>query len=129
MNASSTLIPSSEQEALQWLLPTLDQPMEPLPADAFKQAWAAVFFLYGGLHPDGATEHGTELLTVYDGPEEFRSIDSRLVVPRHVNSGWPVVLTPLAEEAWRRYDQALLTDNEMYCAEAQHAGFLDRMKS
>lgn len=110
------------------LLPTLDQPVQQIPKEAFKQAWAAVFYLYGGLHPDDATEHGTQLITDFDGPEEYRAIDARLVVPRYWQSGWPVVLAPLAAEAWRRHELGLLSDDELYCSEAQHAGFMERMK-
>lgn len=128
MNASCSLIPSNAQQALQWLLPTLDLPVHQLPAKAFKQAWAAVFYLYGGLHPDDATDHGDQLVTVFDGPEEYRDVDARLAVPRYVQSGWPVVLAPLAQEAWHRHEQAQLTDDEFYCAEAQRAGFIERMK-
>lgn len=102
--------------------------MQQLPAEAFKQAWAAVFYLYGGLHPDDATDHGDELITAFDGPEEYKALDERLVVPRYVQSGWPVVLAPLAQEAWRRHDIAQLTDDELYCSEAQHAGLIERMK-
>lgn len=128
MGASSNLIPSNEQQALQWLLPTLDQPVQQLQPDAFKQAWAAVFYLYGGLHPDDATDHGDQLITAHDGPEEHRALDERLVVPRYVQSGWPVVLAPLADEAWRRHELAQLTDDELYCSKAQQAGFMERLK-
>ena len=127
MSPSSNLIPSNEQQALQWLLPTLDQPVQQLPAEAFKQAWAAVFYLYGGLHPDDATDHGAQLITAYDGPEEYRALDARLVVPRYLQSGWPVVLARLAQEAWRRHELAQLTDDELYCSEAQQAGFMARV--
>jgi hypothetical protein len=120
--------PQSETQALQWLLPILDQPVHELPAETFKQAWAAVFYLYGGLHPDDVADHGDQLITAYDGPEEYRALDARLVVPRYVQSGWPVALAPLAEEAWRRHEQAQLTDEELYCSEAQQAGFVERMK-
>lgn len=128
MNMCPIPIPASEQEALQWLLPTLDQPMELLPAEAFTRAWSAIFYLYGGLHPDAAIAHGTELTTTYDGPAAYREIDARLVVPRYEQSGWPVVLAPLADEAWRRYDAGLLQDDEMYCAKAQRAGLEARMR-
>ncbi|HMQ76531.1 MAG TPA: hypothetical protein PKE21_10100 [Flavobacteriales bacterium] len=127
MSTSSNFIPSNEQQALQWLLPTLDQPVQQLPAEALKQAWAAVFFLYGGLHPDDATNHGDQLITAYDGPAVYRALDQRLVVPRYVQSGWPVALAPLAEEAWHRHQLAQLTDDELYCSEAQHVGLKERV--
>lgn len=128
MSTLSNLIPSNEQQALHWLLPTLDQPVQQLTTEAFKQAWAAVFYLYGGLHPDDAIDHGDQMITAYDGPEQYRALDARLVVPRYVQSGWPVVLAPLAQEAWRRHELTQLTDDELYCSEAQHAGFMERMK-
>lgn len=110
------------------LLPTLGQPVQQLSHDAFKRAWSALFYLYGGLHPDDATDHGTEFITDFDVPEEYRTIDPRLVVPRYRQSGWPVVLAPLAAEAWTRHEQGLLSEDELYCSEAQHAGFMERMK-
>ena len=127
MGALSNIIPRNEQQALHWLLQTLDKPVQQLTTAAFKQAWAAVFYLYGGLHPDDATDHGDHLITAYDGPEEYRTLDARLVVPRYVQSGWPVILAALAQEAWRRHELAQLTDDELYCAEAQHAGIIARV--
>lgn len=129
MSTPTIHIPSNEREALQWLIPTLDQSAEQISSEAFKRAWAAVFYLYGGLHPDDAIEHGTEQHTLYDGPEEYRDIDSRLIVPRYTKSGWPVALAPLADDAWRRYELEQLQDDEMYCSEAQHAGFMARMNA
>lgn len=127
MSALPTYIPSNEKEALHWLLPILDEPAQQLPADAFKQAWSAVFYLYAGLHPDGAVNHGTEVDHVFDGPERFRDIEPKLVAPSYVESGWPLVLEPLAAEAWRRYEAGILHDEEMYPADAQYAGLKDRM--
>jgi hypothetical protein len=42
-------------------------------------------------------------------------------------SGWPSVLRPFAEEAWRRAAAGELDDNELYVCDAQWAGLYDRM--
>lgn len=127
MNSASNYIPSSENEALKWLLPMLDQPMEQMPAKIFNRGWAAVFYLYGGLHPDGALDHGTEISMEDDGPERFRDIEPRLIAPFYTESGWPVLLAPLAAEAARRYESGLLHAEDFYPSDAQHAGLVDRM--
>ena len=44
-------------------------------------------------------------------------------------SGWPRVLKTFAEEAWRRADFGRLSDDELYCSDAQWAGLYDRMSS
>jgi DNA (cytosine-5)-methyltransferase 1 len=118
--------PSNEQEALQWLLPVLDVPKDEIPDNAFKRAWCAIFYLYGGLNPDDAGDHGTELIAVDDGPERFRDVEPRLIAPRYRMSGWPVVLAPLADEAWLRHESGRLSENELYCVAALQAGLLDR---
>lgn len=129
MNTPSNHVPANEQEALSWLLLVLDQPLNELPAQTFDQAWAALFYLYGGLHPDGALNHGTVISTEDDGPERFRDIEPRLIAPFYTESGWPVVLAPLANEAIRRYGSGLLHEEDFYPSEAQHAGLVDRMNS
>lgn len=42
------------------------------------------------------------------------------------NSVTPVVLAPVANEAWRRYVSGSVKDDEFYCAEAQMAGICHR---
>lgn len=128
MNTPLTLIPSSEQEALEWLTPALDKEAQAMDTHEFKSAWAAVFYLYGGLHPDGALEHGTQIIATREEADATKDIDPRLLAPYYVESGWPLVLAPLAQEAWRRYELHLLHDDEMYCSDAQRAGFLERRR-
>jgi DNA (cytosine-5)-methyltransferase 1 len=119
--------PSCEQEALQWLLPSMDRSLHEVPKAEFLKAWSALFYLYGGLHPDGAFDHGAQLDHTNDGSERFNRIEPRLIAPSYASSGWPVVLVPLADEAWRRYELDQITDDEMYCADAQYAGMEARM--
>lgn len=120
-------IPCNEREALQWLIPALDRPLGDMPHEEFMKAWHAVAYLYGGLHPDEATDHGTEIARDHDGPDRFQLIEPRLVNPYYRQSGWPVVLAPLAEEAWRRYEDELIQEEEFYCCGALNVGILDRM--
>lgn len=127
MRTSDHFRPGSEQQALQWLIPALDRPLADMPQDDFIKAWFAIGYLYGGLNPDEATCHGTEISYKDDGPDRFRLIEPRLIAPFYVRSGWPVVLAPLAEEAWNRFDRGEMEDNELYCYELVQLGMLDRM--
>jgi len=68
-----------------------------LDKDTFIKGWKAFAFLYPGLHPD-----------------DFDAEDS----------GWTEDLTPLAEEAFRRYESDLISDEEMYCYEEAKKGIL-----
>ena len=116
-NASTlSQLPSSDQMAIAWLAPVLDlspvQLREMKPRQ-FMKAWASVAFLYSGLHPDEATEHGTVISHEYEGDYIPEGIDERLLAPSYERSGWPVVLEPLANEAWRRFDAGLLADGEL----------------
>ena len=122
-------LPQNEEEALHWLLPLLDIDSRTLriaPADEFKQAWYSIAFLYAGLHPDSALENGSRILSDADDYPMVSQIEPRLVNPYYEQSGWPVVLAPIAKEAWRRYDNGELSDDEFYCSEAQMAGMCCR---
>lgn len=128
MVSSTLFIPGNEREALQWLIPALDRPLRDMPHAEFMRAWSAVAYLYGGLHPDAATDHGEAISFEGDGPDRFRILEPRLIAPFYVESGWPLVLAPLAEEAWRRGDLGMLADDELYCVDAQWAG-IDHLHS
>ena len=127
MNTSAHLIPSSEREALQWLIPALDRPLENMPQEEFLKAWFAIGYLYGGLNPDEATFLGDGFSYEVNGPDRFRLIEPRLIAPFYVQSGWPLVLAPLAKEAWRRDALGMMADDELYCYELVQTGILDRM--
>ncbi len=94
--------------------------------DDFKRAWYSIAFLYAGLHPDSALEHGTRVANDAENYLPVNRIEPRLVRPYYEQSGWPVVLAPVAKEAWRRYENGAFKDDEFYCSEAQMAGMCNR---
>jgi DNA (cytosine-5)-methyltransferase 1 len=87
-------------------------------AGTFLRGWHALLYLYPGLHPDNAIDHG-ETTEIIDQP----LIESLDLSRRYERSGWPVILEPLGREAWRRYEAHQITDEDFYCVEAQRAGF------
>lgn len=100
---------------------TLDaRALRALPKDEFLRSWYAVLFLLPDLHPDNAIDHG---LTEEEWPE------CKLILPglppkqrrRYARSGWPVALTLVGREAWRRREAGQLTDREIYCTKAPAA--------
>ncbi len=123
-------LPSGEKQAVQWLMELVQaadsKALRKLPSDTFKRGWFSVGFLYPGLHPDSAIDHGTEMSNEVVNHSEIRKIEPRLLAPYYVESGWPVVLAPVAREAWRRYEASELNDDEFYCSEAVVAGMCDR---
>ena len=125
-------IPENESEAAEWILPLLDKSLVELaaiPGMDFKRAWAAVFFIYMGLHPDDAGEPGP---TVVENDVDYpvvSQIEPHLITPCHAESGWPVALIPIAKEALRRYEAGLMAEAEYYCCKAQMAGFHHRNPS
>jgi DNA (cytosine-5)-methyltransferase 1 len=122
-------LPNDEKQAVHWLLPLLDldrRALRSVPQEDFKRAWYSIAFLYAGLHPDSALEHGTRIAyDIQDWPPISR-LEPRLVKPYYEQSGWPVVLAPVAKEAWRRFENGRLKDDEFYCCEAQLAGICHR---
>ena len=124
-------LPQTDEMAANWLKPFLDlsaKELRRLPLEEFKKAWYSIAFLYMGLHPDEASDHGTRICTTpnkSDG-ENNSALDPRLLAPYYVRSGWPVVLEPIANEAWRRYDKGELADHEYYCHDALTAGVCHR---
>jgi DNA (cytosine-5)-methyltransferase 1 len=122
-------LPKDEKEAVRWLLPLLDldrRALRTVPTDDFKRAWYSISFLYAGLHPDSALEHGTRIADDVQDYSPVSRMEPRLVRPYYEQSGWPVVLAPVATEAWRRYAKGGFNDDEFYCSEAQMAGLCYR---
>jgi DNA (cytosine-5)-methyltransferase 1 len=123
-------LPADQDEAIQWLLALVravdTKTLRQVDAVAFKRGWYSVSFLYPGLHPDSALEHGTELSSETDDFPEVTRAEPRLLAPFFEQSGWPVVLAPVAEEAWRRYEAGELEEDEFYCSEAVVAGMCCR---
>lgn len=123
-------LPASQDEAVQWLLDlvraTDSNTLRRIPAALFKRGWYSIGFLYAGLHPDSVFEHGKELSFESQDFPEIQEVEPRLLAPRYVQSGWPVVLAPIAKEAWRRFGKKELSDDEFYCSEAVIAGMCSR---
>jgi DNA (cytosine-5)-methyltransferase 1 len=123
-------LPDNQDEAVQWLLVLVraadSQTLRDVSAAEFKRGWYAVGFLYPGLHPDSALDHGDEVSDVAQDILEIRQIEPRLLAPNYVESGWPVILAPVAAEAWRRYEAGELEGGELYCSEAVIAGLCFR---
>lgn len=61
-----------------------------------------------------------------DMTDWIEGIDPRLRAPYYEHSGWPVVLAPVAKEAWRRFKAGELKADEFYCGEAVVAGMVHR---
>ena len=125
----SALLPMDEKEAVDWLLPLLNLSQRSLRAvrgKVFKRAWYSIAFLYAGLHPDSALEHGKRIARDRKDHIPLTRMEPRLVNPYYEQSGWPVVLVPIAKEAWRRYESGGLRDEEFYCSDAQAAGMYYR---
>lgn len=91
-------------------------------AEAFLQGWHALLYLFPGLHPDNAFDHGNEE-EILETPAGASLDLSR----RYLRSGWPIVLEPLGREAWRRYEAGLLNYDDLYCVDAQRAGMKHQM--
>lgn len=122
-------LPESDEMALEWLTPLLDldaKTLRQIPLDKFKKAWYAIGFLYAGLHPDETADHGSEVSSVCNGEPNCDDMDPRLSAPYYVQSGWPLILEPIADEAWRRNELGGFKEEEIYCFEAAMAGMCHR---
>lgn len=87
-----------------------------LPKREFLEAWWSVGYLHPHLHPDAALDNGK---AVSRGTKRGVSF---VVEPVYVRSGWPVELIPIVQEARRRFDNNLLSEEEYYCSAALIAG-------
>ncbi len=123
-------LPKDVRQAVEWLLRLVhaadSKSLRKVATDEFKRGWYSVGFLYPGLHPDGALQHGAEISAESVNHGAIRKIEPRLIAPCYVESGWPVVLAPVAKEAWRRLEVGELNDDEFYCSEAVIAGMVHR---
>lgn len=126
-------LPKDDKQALEWLMSLVQaadgKRLRKVPKDEFKRGWFSVGFLYPGLHPDGALDHGRQVSSEAVNHSQRQIAESRLLAPFYVESGWPVALTPVAREAWRRYTADELMDDEFYCSEAVVAGMYYRNPS
>lgn len=123
------LLPKDEKEAVTCIRPLLDlsdRALRGLANEEFKRAWYSIAFLYAGLHPDGALEHGSRVGRKIHESTSLGHFEPRLLRPYYKQSGWPVVLAPVAKEARRRYKSGALKCEEFYCSDAQVAGMYYR---
>ncbi|HEY4248172.1 MAG TPA: DNA cytosine methyltransferase [Lacunisphaera sp.] len=91
----------------------------------FVQGWHSLLWLFPGLHPENALDHGSEK---HDWPEAETVLPGIAPAHRqvHARSGWPVALVLIGEEAWRRFSARELNRNAFYCSEAQASGMQHR---
>jgi DNA (cytosine-5)-methyltransferase 1 len=119
-------LPVDEGEAVQSLLRLVtaseSETLRNVAMADFLRGWYSIGFLYAGLHPDSALDHGSQISRESDDAPTFSEIEPRLVAPYYVQSGWPVLLRPIADEAWRRYEAGDLKERQFYCSEAVVAG-------
>ncbi len=92
-----------------------------LPTAEFLRGWHALLFLFPGLHPDNALDHGD---TIEMAPANQLALPGfeELLSRRYARSGWPVALELIGRDAWRRYETDQISDKDFYCGEAQRAG-------
>lgn len=116
-------IPADMNEARGWLEVLMRRPereLHKLPAADFIRGWHALLWIFPGLHPDNALDHGSEKLAWSDAEELFP-----LLLPAerlyHSRSGWPCSLVLIGKEAWRRFDAGEIAEADFYCAEVLHA--------
>jgi DNA (cytosine-5)-methyltransferase 1 len=123
-------LPENQHQAIEWLLALVraaeSNSLRRLPTDEFLLGWYSVAFLYGGLHPDSAADHGSTVSYDAEHASEISEAEPRLTAPYYVQSGWPVMLAPVAREAWRRYAAGELKSDEYYCSDAAIAGMCYR---
>lgn len=115
-----TMLPSSREQAIRDLELFVEslflKNITQLPKAEFLSAWWAVGYLHPNLHPDAAMDNGKAV------SRGTRRGVSFVIEPIYVQSGWPVELIPIAQEARRRFDHKLLSEDEYYCSVAVMAG-------
>jgi DNA (cytosine-5)-methyltransferase 1 len=120
-NATVTArLPESADQAVEWIATLASKTryqLRKLDTETFLLGWHALLYLYPGLHPDSALDHGDD--------EELIAASHDSVVDlsrRYLRSGWPVALELIGREAWRRYEAASINEHDFYCVDAQYAG-------
>ena len=129
--AFADAVPSSAEEAAARLqeVASLDRrQLRACEKTLFLRGWFALFYIFPGLHPDNALDHGDPgaLWSPEDLP--LPGLDE-FATRRFARSGWPVALELLGREAWRRYDSRELSQDEFYCTTAQRAGMCSAKNS
>ena len=130
VRVSEDLIPQSQAEAAARLqeIANLDRrQLRTCEKAAFLRGWFALFYLFPGLHPDSALDHG-DPSALWSPDQLALSGLEKFATRRFARSGWPVALELLGHEAWRRYENRELAEGEFYCADAQRIGLLAHRK-
>lgn len=129
-NLAASTPPNAKEAAarLQTVMNCDRHQLRILDATVFIRGWHALLWLFPGLHPDNALDHGSERL---DWPEAATRLPGIGISDRRVNvrSGWPVALVLIGEEAWRRYKAGSIANDIFYCAEVQRAGLVAEVRS
>jgi DNA (cytosine-5)-methyltransferase 1 len=76
-------------------------------------AWHSALALLPHLHPENARDHGTTTLVGPSNPDLPDDL-ARVLGRCHARSGWPVALTALGREAWRRVGTAQIPEASLY---------------
>ncbi|MEW6330296.1 MAG: DNA cytosine methyltransferase [Pseudomonadota bacterium] len=124
--ASDFDLPRNRQVAMQRLLDLSrysSRELRTLSKEDFRRGWHALLFLFPGIHPDNALDHGNDIERVQSGMHHSPAF-GRLVMHRFARSGWPVALEAIGAEAWRRYEAGELAEEEFYCVAALRAGLM-----
>lgn len=121
---ASVYVPSSQTEAareLELLAKLNYRALRALTAREFLRGWHALLFLFPGLHPNNALDHG-DIIETTSGSKAVHGDFGELLSRHYVRSGWPVILDLIGREAWRRYESGKIGDDDFYCVKAQRAG-------
>lgn len=122
--SAKVMVPDSVETAAAILAPFAAADKSRCKASTRKDllcAWGAMLYLFPGLHPENAADHGPDLVEWEEGERLFPYLtpDMKFYYDR---SGWPIAFTELADEAWRRYRAKEFSEEEFYCVDAQMAG-------
>ncbi len=120
----SELLPRSQPEAairLQEIAGFDRRQLRGCEKVVFLRGWFALFYLFPGLHPDNALDHG-DLNSLWSPDQIPLPGLENFTRRRFARSGWPVALELLGHEAWKRYVARELSEAELYCSDAQLAG-------
>jgi DNA (cytosine-5)-methyltransferase 1 len=116
-----------ENKAINWLMEIVsldgNGKLSKLATEDFKRGWFALAYLYSHLHPDSAREGGTAInAEALVRVPQLAKVNTGLEYPIFERSGWPVLLTPIGVEAYKRFVNGALSVDEYYCSELFIAG-------
>jgi DNA (cytosine-5)-methyltransferase 1 len=121
------LLPRNEKQAVARLTPLMQaahkkKELQTISNKDFRAGWFSLGFIHNRLHPDAAFDNGANKTYQSNGIHLRVDHPRGLINPVFERSGWPVVLIPIAKEAFRRLRQGDLNVAEYYCSKARVAG-------